>query len=172
MEFPGKWTGADRVEIKQAFVPHQIARVPWPAMAGKIGRCSAGDDARLQQLAHDHAGLLRLAEPHRDIDAIGHKVAKGVADDEFERQLLMRGQEGGEPWSQHQSRKPGIDIDPELAADRVAALTGFGCRFLQARQQWRHLSMEAAAFVGERYRARRPVESRTPTRASSLATAG
>src|ERR1700687_5147989 len=42
MKLPGKRPARDGVPVKEAFVPHQIARVPWLAVGGKIGRRRAG----------------------------------------------------------------------------------------------------------------------------------
>src|SRR5580700_4612555 len=67
MELPGKGTAGHGVTEQNAFVPHQLARVPWPTAARKVGGRGTGEDARFQQLARDQAGWLRLAKPHGDI---------------------------------------------------------------------------------------------------------
>src|SRR5439155_2120561 len=81
MEFPGKGTARDGVAVQKTFMPHQIAWVSWSAAAGKVAGRRAGDDARLQKLARDHAGLLRLPESHRDVNAFGHQITQRIADE-------------------------------------------------------------------------------------------
>ena len=119
MELPGKGTAGHGVTEQNAFVPHQIARVPWPTAARKVGGRGTGKDARFQELPRDQTGWLRLPEPYGDIKTFRHEIAQRVADQEFERQLWIRRQEARQPRCKHQSRKPRIDIHPELAADRV-----------------------------------------------------
>src|SRR5580704_4913925 len=79
MELPGKGTAGNGVTEQNAFVPHQIARVPWPTAARKVGGRGTGKDARFQQLARDQAGGLRLPEPHGDINSFRHKITQLVA---------------------------------------------------------------------------------------------
>jgi hypothetical protein len=55
-------------------------------------------------------------------------------------------------------RNPGIDIHSETALHSVGGTGRLGGCVFQARQQGRDLGMEVAAFVGERHRARGPVE--------------
>jgi hypothetical protein len=90
MEFPGKGAAGDRVAVKQAFVLRKVARVLRPTVAGKIGRSSAGKNARLQQLASDQVGWFWFAESHRHVKAVGHQITQRVADEQFNREQRMR----------------------------------------------------------------------------------
>src|SRR5580704_7205689 len=60
MELPGKGTPGNGVTEQNAFVPHQIVRVPWPTAAREVGGRGTGKDARFQKPARDQAGWLRL----------------------------------------------------------------------------------------------------------------
>src|ERR1700734_2857911 len=93
MEFPGKGTAGNGVTEQNAFVPHQIARVPLPPGPREVGGRGTGEDARFQKLARDQAGWLRLPETHGDINSFRHEIAQRVADQEFDRQLGMRRQD-------------------------------------------------------------------------------
>jgi hypothetical protein len=85
MELPGKGTTGHGITKQKAFVPHQIARVPWPTAARKVGRRGTGKDARFQQLARDQTRWLRLPEPHGDINSFRHEITQRVADKQFDR---------------------------------------------------------------------------------------
>src|SRR3954467_8354210 len=97
MKLPGKGTAGNGVTEQNAFMLHQIARVPRTTAPRKVSRRSTGEDARLQQLARDQAGWFRLPEPHGNINAFGHEITKRVTDQQFERQLWMRRQEARQP---------------------------------------------------------------------------
>src|ERR1700724_2635004 len=144
VELPRKGTACDRVAIQDALMSPQIARESWPTAARKVGGGGTGKDARLEQLARDQAGRLRLPEPDRHIDSLRHEITQRVADQQFKRKLGVQCEEGGQPRCKHQSRKPWIDIHPEPAADGMRGASCFGRCLLQSCQQRRHLRMEAA----------------------------
>ena len=51
MELPGKGTAGHGIAKQKAFVPHEIARVPGPTAAGKVGRRRTGE--WLQETRHE-----------------------------------------------------------------------------------------------------------------------
>jgi hypothetical protein len=85
MELPRKRTAGNGIAEQKAFVPHQIARVPWLPAARKVRGRGTGKDACFQQLARDQARWLRLPEPHGDINSFRYEIAQRVADKQFDR---------------------------------------------------------------------------------------
>lgn len=101
------------VGVSDAGMAHEIGQAFRTAVAIEILRCGDKKEAACSQLACDQGGIIKTADPDRNIDAFGGEVDETVGQPEVNRQIGMRGTEAVEQGADKDFTKGHRGRDPQ-----------------------------------------------------------
>jgi len=140
----------------------KVGSAPWRAAACQIMRCGVEASAIVGQAPGDEAAVLELAKADRDVDTLCNNIDDGVAQQQFDLQLTMGGEEVGEHRRQHLAPERHRRGDPQQARRGDGAPGNGGAAVLGMSEHCLCMWQERFSLDSERERTGRAMHQSNP----------